>query len=290
MPRCVSRARPHCAPFCAPVCARVSCSCATPRRNAANAANALPCNPAALRTGTKHETKCVIVTLDEFDLFAHPGKQSLLYNLLDTAQSGQTPLSVIGMSCRFDAEDLLEKRVLSRFSRRKLYVASSPPPIASACVPDAGPAPVSASSPPRTRWPRTMSVGSPPRAHASRHSLQTYRHSGLRSFPCSPAWILTRHTRSPGTCGHAATRPHGYAVTRWWWWWCALGGVAVAHWQVPVQHGELHRVRVANNQAVMRHPNGPFFLVSLAPTPLAEGPRGARPRRSKRTRLDRRSY
>jgi hypothetical protein len=26
------------------------------------------------------------VILDEFDLFAHPGKQSLLYTLLDTAQ------------------------------------------------------------------------------------------------------------------------------------------------------------------------------------------------------------
>ena len=29
---------------------------------------------------------------------------------------------LICRSCRFDAEDLLEKRVLSRFSRRKLYL------------------------------------------------------------------------------------------------------------------------------------------------------------------------
>jgi len=62
------------------------------------------------------------VVLDEFDLFAHSGKQSLLYTLFDTAQAGSTPLSIVGITSRFDAEDLLEKRVLSRFSRRKVYL------------------------------------------------------------------------------------------------------------------------------------------------------------------------
>ena len=64
----------------------------------------------------------LLVVLDEFDLFAHSGKQSLLYTLFDTAQAGSTPLSIVGITSRFDAEDLLEKRVLSRFSRRKVYL------------------------------------------------------------------------------------------------------------------------------------------------------------------------
>lgn len=77
----------------------------------------------ALREGSKDQSQCLVVILDEFDLFAHNGKQSLLYTLLDTAQAGLTPLAVIGVTCRFDAEDLLEKRVLSRFSRRKFYLS-----------------------------------------------------------------------------------------------------------------------------------------------------------------------
>ena len=48
----------------------------------------------------------------------------LFFSLLLRAimQAGLTPLAIVGLSCRFDAEDLLEKRVLSRFSRRKLYL------------------------------------------------------------------------------------------------------------------------------------------------------------------------
>lgn len=77
---------------------------------------------AALKAGDRKTTQCLLVVLDEFDLFAHSGKQSLLYTLFDTAQAGSTPLSIVGITSRFDAEDLLEKRVLSRFSRRKVYL------------------------------------------------------------------------------------------------------------------------------------------------------------------------
>ncbi|KAH9307834.1 hypothetical protein KI387_035745, partial [Taxus chinensis] len=68
--------------------------------------------------------KAVIFILDEFDLFAQ-GKQRLLYNLLDAMQSILSQAAVVGISCRLDADQLLEKRVRSRFSHRKLLF--SPP-------------------------------------------------------------------------------------------------------------------------------------------------------------------
>ncbi|KAL4570660.1 hypothetical protein LXL04_026320 [Taraxacum kok-saghyz] len=67
--------------------------------------------------GLAHKT--VIFILDEFDLFAQ-GKQRLLYSLLDAMQSVTSQAVVIGVSCRLDADQLLEKRVRSRFSHRKL--------------------------------------------------------------------------------------------------------------------------------------------------------------------------
>lgn len=46
-------------------------------------------------------TSCpVIFILDEFDLFAHHKSQTLLYNLFDISQSAQTPIAVIGLTCR----------------------------------------------------------------------------------------------------------------------------------------------------------------------------------------------
>ncbi|KAK7343442.1 hypothetical protein VNO77_12191 [Canavalia gladiata] len=63
--------------------------------------------------------KSVIFVLDEFDLFAQ-GKQRLLYSLLDAMQSITSQAVVLGISCRLDADQLLEKRVRSRFSHRKL--------------------------------------------------------------------------------------------------------------------------------------------------------------------------
>ncbi|XP_047314974.1 origin of replication complex subunit 4 [Impatiens glandulifera] len=67
--------------------------------------------------GLAHRT--LIFILDEFDLFAQ-GKQKLLYSLLDALQSISSQAVVIGLSCRLDADQLLEKRVRSRFSHRKL--------------------------------------------------------------------------------------------------------------------------------------------------------------------------
>lgn len=67
--------------------------------------------------GLAHKT--IVFVLDEFDLFAQ-GKQRLLYSLLDAMQSVTSQAVVIGVSCRMDADQLLEKRVRSRFSHRKL--------------------------------------------------------------------------------------------------------------------------------------------------------------------------
>ncbi|KAJ7507842.1 origin recognition complex subunit 4 C-terminus-domain-containing protein [Mycena galericulata] len=69
-----------------------------------------------------------VVILDAFDLFAQHPRQSLLYCLLDTAQScragaGNKGIAVIGMTTRVDSLTLLEKRVKSRFSGRMLRTA-----------------------------------------------------------------------------------------------------------------------------------------------------------------------
>jgi len=71
--------------------------------------------------GLAHKT--ILFILEEFDLFAQ-GKQRLLYSLLDAMQSLTSQAVVIGVSCRLDADQLLEKRVRSRFSHRKLLFIS----------------------------------------------------------------------------------------------------------------------------------------------------------------------
>ncbi|KAK8949436.1 hypothetical protein KSP39_PZI005495 [Platanthera zijinensis] len=63
--------------------------------------------------------KMIIFVLEEFDLFTQ-GKQRLLYSLLDAMQTLTSHSVVIGISCRMDADQLLEKRVRSRFSHKKL--------------------------------------------------------------------------------------------------------------------------------------------------------------------------
>ncbi|KAJ1284847.1 hypothetical protein BS78_03G236200 [Paspalum vaginatum] len=68
--------------------------------------------------GLAHKT--ILFVLEEFDLFAQ-GKQRLLYSLLDAMQSLTSQAVVIG-----DADQLLEKRVRSRFSHRKLLFVPSP--------------------------------------------------------------------------------------------------------------------------------------------------------------------
>jgi origin recognition complex subunit 4 len=72
--------------------------------------------------------RSTVVILDGFDLFSLHPRQSLLYCLLDTAQScrasaGSKGLAVIGITSRIDTINLLEKRVKSRFSGRILRTA-----------------------------------------------------------------------------------------------------------------------------------------------------------------------
>ncbi|KAK9679739.1 AAA ATPase domain [Popillia japonica] len=77
---------------------------------------------ACLKTGQQESTKSVIIILEEFDLFCSHHNQTLLYNLFDVSQSAQTPLCIIGITCRLDVIELLEKRVKSRFSHRQIYL------------------------------------------------------------------------------------------------------------------------------------------------------------------------
>ncbi|EFN77500.1 Origin recognition complex subunit 4 [Harpegnathos saltator] len=75
-----------------------------------------------LKSGDKKHSKPVIFILDEFDLFCEHHNQTLLYNLFDVAQSAQVPICVLGITCRLDVIELLEKRVKSRFSYRQIYL------------------------------------------------------------------------------------------------------------------------------------------------------------------------
>ncbi|XP_056157286.1 origin recognition complex subunit 4 [Lampris incognitus] len=79
----------------------------------------------ALKKGDRSSSRPVLFILDEFDLFAHHKNQTLLYNLLDVSQSAQTPVAVVGLTCRLDILELLEKRVKSRFSHRQIHLLSS---------------------------------------------------------------------------------------------------------------------------------------------------------------------
>jgi len=72
-----------------------------------------------LNSGNK-DRQSVVFILDEFDLFTVHRNQHLLYNLFDLSQSRSTPIAVIGLTCRQDVMELLEKRVKSRFSHRQM--------------------------------------------------------------------------------------------------------------------------------------------------------------------------
>ncbi|KAK5847940.1 hypothetical protein PBY51_017029 [Eleginops maclovinus] len=80
----------------------------------------------ALKKGDRSSSRPVLFVLDEFDLFAHHKNQTLLYNLFDVSQSAQAPVAVVGVTCRLDVLELLEKRVKSRFSHRQIHVLSNP--------------------------------------------------------------------------------------------------------------------------------------------------------------------
>lgn len=77
-----------------------------------------------LKAGGKH-SKSVIFILEEFDLFCAHHNQTLLYNLFDVSQSAQAPICVLGVTCRLDVIELLEKRVKSRFSHRQVFLFPS---------------------------------------------------------------------------------------------------------------------------------------------------------------------
>ncbi|KAF2665680.1 hypothetical protein BT63DRAFT_443036 [Microthyrium microscopicum] len=66
--------------------------------------------------------KSVVFVMDEFDLFATHARQTLLYNLLDIAQSRKAPIAVLGLTTKFDVTERLEKRVKSRFSHRYVHL------------------------------------------------------------------------------------------------------------------------------------------------------------------------
>ncbi|XP_042302284.1 origin recognition complex subunit 4 isoform X2 [Sceloporus undulatus] len=78
----------------------------------------------ALKRGDRAHSCPVLFILDEFDLFIHHRNQTLLYNLFDISQSAQTPIAVIGLTCRLDILELMEKRVKSRFSHRQIYLVN----------------------------------------------------------------------------------------------------------------------------------------------------------------------
>lgn len=85
---------------------------------------ALLSHPAEI-TGVDEGTtsKSVIFLIDEFDLFATHGRQTLLYNLFDIAQARKAPIAVLGLTTRIDVVESLEKRVKSRFSHRSVYLS-----------------------------------------------------------------------------------------------------------------------------------------------------------------------
>lgn len=72
--------------------------------------------------GKDNNSQRLIFIIEEFDLFCAHHNQTLLYNLFDVAQSAQTPICVLGISCRLDVVVLLEKRVKSRFSHRQILL------------------------------------------------------------------------------------------------------------------------------------------------------------------------
>jgi origin recognition complex subunit 4 len=61
--------------------------------------------------------------MDEFDHFASHPRQTLLYNLLDIAQSRKAPIAVLGLTTKYDITESFEKRVKSRFSHRYVHLS-----------------------------------------------------------------------------------------------------------------------------------------------------------------------
>ncbi|XP_045415453.1 origin recognition complex subunit 4 isoform X2 [Lemur catta] len=75
----------------------------------------------ALKKGDRISSCPVIFILDEFDLFAHHKNQTLLYNLFDISQSAQTPIAVIGLTCRLYVKIFKEQLSLPAEFPDKLF-------------------------------------------------------------------------------------------------------------------------------------------------------------------------
>lgn len=75
-----------------------------------------------LENSAAADSMAVIFVVDEIDRFAD-AKQTLLYNLLDLAQSAPVPICVVGISTKITVRELFEKRVRSRFSHRTILLA-----------------------------------------------------------------------------------------------------------------------------------------------------------------------
>jgi len=76
----------------------------------------------SIKVGDSSRTKPILFILEEFDEFTSHTGQALLYNLFDISQSRTAPVCVVGLTCRLDVIELLEKRVKSRFSHRQIHI------------------------------------------------------------------------------------------------------------------------------------------------------------------------
>lgn len=68
----------------------------------------------------------MLFVLDEFDLFAHHKNQTLLYNLFDVSQSAQTPVAVVGLTCRLVSLDPLQRAQFSVISQVTCFSVAVP--------------------------------------------------------------------------------------------------------------------------------------------------------------------
>jgi len=76
----------------------------------------------SIKVGDSSTSKPILFVLEEFDEFTSHTGQALLYNLFDISQSRSAPVCVVGLTCRLDVVELLEKRVKSRFSHRQIHI------------------------------------------------------------------------------------------------------------------------------------------------------------------------
>ncbi|ODQ79880.1 hypothetical protein BABINDRAFT_161553 [Babjeviella inositovora NRRL Y-12698] len=69
-------------------------------------------------------TVAVVFIIEEFERFTYHNRQTLLYNLFDLSQNSTTAVSVVGITTKITAREMLEKRVKSRFSQRVIQIAN----------------------------------------------------------------------------------------------------------------------------------------------------------------------